>query len=182
MKKSLLVPCIVCFLTGMLLGRRGIGKTETVHFTEGETIRDTIMQFIPDTVYLTGELRYKYVYRADTVYRDVPVVDREGTIAETIKDWNRVREYEKVLFDNENGKMALHLSVQYNELQRLTSAFTPVRKEITSSGKKVFIPFVSVSCIRFDSFGVGGGFFYHDLGIRVEWMEGGMNWGMMYKF
>ena len=49
---------------------------ERTTYMKGETIRDTITCFIPDTVRLSGEVRYKYRYKTDTVYRDVPIVDR----------------------------------------------------------------------------------------------------------
>lgn len=182
MRKLQFLLCVVCLVIGILIGRRFVEGEKVINYVQQETIRDTIMEFIPDTVYLTGELRYKYVYKVDTVYRDIPVVDREETIVETIRDWNRVRGYKRVLFDNESGKMSVDLHVQYNELQNLSYAFTPLGKEITVQKKRVLVPFVSVSCCRMNSFSMGGGFFYHDVGIRVEWMAGGLNWGMIYAF
>ena len=182
MRKLQLLLCVVCLVIGILIGRRFVEGEKVINYVQQETIRDTIMEFIPDTVYLTGELRYKYEYKVDTVYRDIPVVDREETIVETIRDWNRVREYKRELFDNGNGKMSIDLHVQYNELQNLSYAFTPLRKEITVQKKRVLVPFVSVSCCRANSFSVGGGFFYHDVGVRVEWMAGSVNWGVMYAF
>ena len=106
----------------------------------GESIRDTVTQLIPDTVYLAGELKYRYVYETDTIYKDVPVIDREGSIAETVRDWNRTREYDRLLFDNEFGKLTIVLSVQYNELQKLSYFFTPMYKEITIIKKRVLYP------------------------------------------
>lgn len=182
MNKLLLLCCIACLAIGFFLGRGFSGKTIIEKNVPGETIRDTITRFIPDTVYLTGELRYKYIYVPDTIYRDVPVIDREETIAETIRDWNRTREYNKLLFDNESGKLSIALSVQYNELQKLSYAFTPMHKETTIVKKRVFVPFVSATCVNFDSFSVGGGVFYHDVGIRLELGYGEFNWGIMYKF
>ena len=81
-------------------------------YMKGETIRDTITCFIPDTVRLSGEVRYKYRYKTDTVYRDVPTVDREGTLKSTIEDSNLIRDYKRTMFDNESGKLAVELSVQ----------------------------------------------------------------------
>ena len=92
------------------------------------------------TVYLAGELKYRYVYETDTIYKDVPVIDREGSIAETVRDWNRTREYDRLLFDNEFGKLTIVLSVQYNELQKLSYFFTPMYKEITIIKKRVLYP------------------------------------------
>lgn len=182
MKKILIICCIACLVVGFFLGRNYTEVKETVHYVEGKTIRDTITRFVPDTVYLAGELRYKYKYKTDTIYKDVPVIDREETIAETIRDWNRSREYKKLLFDNESGRLDVTLSVQYNELQKLSYAFTPMQKEIAIIKKRVFVPFVSATYLANNTFSVGGGFFYCNLGFRAEWMTGGLNLGVMYKF
>ena len=180
MKYILLI--IVCLFIGFVVGRQTIQEKVITKHLQGETIRDTIMNLVPDTVYFTSELRYKYVYRTDTIYKDVPVIDREATIAATVEDWNRTKEYDKLLFDNENGKLNVNLSVQYNELQRLSYSFTPIHKETTIVKKRVFEPFVSASYLVNNTFSVGGGFFYHDIGFRAEWASNGLNFGVLYKF
>ena len=140
MNKFLVVCSIACFAIGFFWGRGVLEEKETVHYVKGETIRDTVTQLIPDTVYLAGELKYRYVYETDTIYKDVPVIDREGSIAETVRDWNRTREYDRLLFDNEFGKLTIVLSVQYYELQKLSYFFTPMYKEITIIKKRVLYP------------------------------------------
>ena len=140
MNKFLVVCSIACFAIGFFWGRGVLEEKETVHYVKGETIRDTVTQLIPDTVYLAGELKYRYVYETDTIYKDVPVIDREGSIAEKVRDWNRTREYDRLLFDNEFGKLTIVLSVQYNELQKLSYFFTPMYKEITIIKKRVLYP------------------------------------------
>lgn len=140
MKKNLIICCVACLVIGFFLGRWPTEVNEIVRYVEGKTIRDTITRFVPDTVYLTGKLKYKYVYISDTIYKDVPVIDREGSIAETVRDWNRTREYDRLLFDNEFGKLTIVLSVQYNELQKLSYFFTPMYKEITIIKKRVLYP------------------------------------------
>lgn len=182
MNKFLAVCCIACFAIGFYFGRGIVEEKETIHHVEGKTIRDTITRFVSDTVYLTGELRYKYVYVPDTIYRDVPMIDREGSIAETVRDWNRIREYNKLLFDNESGKLFVALSLQYNELQKLSYVFTPMCKETTMVKKRVFVPFISASILNFSSISVGGGFFYYNIGFKVEYSSCGFNLGVMYKF
>ena len=182
MKKFIVVCCLVCLAIGFFLGRNYTEVKETVRYVEGATIRDTITRFVPDTVYLAGELKYKYVYVLDTIYKDVPVIDREATIATTVGDWNRTREYKKLLFDNESGRLDVALSVQYNELQKLSYAFTPMHKETMIVKKRVFEPFVSSSYFANNTFSVGGGFFYYNLGFRTEWAANGFNFGVLYKF
>ena len=93
MKKILIVCCAACLVIGFFFGRWSTVVKETVRYVEGKTIRDTITRFVPDTVYLAGELKYKYVYVPDTIYKDVPVIDREKSIVETVKDWNKTRKY-----------------------------------------------------------------------------------------
>ena len=183
MKTFWILSCLVCLAIGFFLGRMNVREKEVTKYVQGETIRDTITYFIPDTVYLTGELRYKYKYKTDTVYKDVPVVDRDETIKATLEDWNLIRDYKRTLFDNESGELFVDLSVQYNELQRLSYSFTPVYKETTIKRKRVFEPFISTSYLsNNNAFSVGGGFFYYDLGFRVEWASSGLNLGVVYKF
>lgn len=177
-----IVLLFVSLFIGFIVGRQTTKQEVITKFVQGEIIRDTIMNFVPDTVYIAGELKYKYEYKTDTIYKDVPVIDREESIVETIRDWNRTREYSKLLFDNESGKLSVALSMQYNELQKLSYSFTPMYKETTIVKKRVFVPFVSASFYSNNSFSAGWGFFYHSLGFRVEYSSGGLNWGVMYKF
>ena len=182
MNKFLVVCCIACFAIGFFLGRSFSKEKIITKNVQGVTIRDTITRFVPDTVYLAGELKYKYVYVPDTIYQDVPVVDRDATIAATVKDWNLNREYRRTLFDNENGKLSVGLAVQYNELQNLSYSFTPMHKETTIVKKRMLKPFVSASFHTDNTFSVGGGFFVHNLGFRVEWAFAGLDFGVIHKF
>ena len=182
MKKLIVICCIACLVLGFFVGRWFTQEKEVTKYVQGETIRDTIMHIVPDTVYLTGELRYKYVYKTDTVYRDIPVVDRDATITATVEDWNLIRDYKRTLFDNDNGNLSVDLSVRYNELQRLSYSFTPILEETTIIKKRVFEPVVSVSYFSSNTFSVGGGFFYHKMGFRAEWAANGLNFGVLYKF
>ena len=177
-----IILVIVCLVIGFIAGRQTTSEKVMTKDVKGETIRDTITRFVPDTVYLAGELQYKYVYKKDTVYRDVPVVDRNETIKATLEDWNLIRDYKRTLFDNESGKLSVDFFVQYNELQRLSYSFTPTHKEITIVKKRVFEPFISASFYSNTSFSAGGGFFYHELGFRMEYSYDGLNFGVMYKF
>ncbi|MFR5683795.1 MAG: hypothetical protein ACLUD1_07055 [Clostridia bacterium] len=178
------VVILTCILIGFVIGRQNVhvGKKEVIKYIEGKTIRDTIMNWKSDTMYLAGELRYKYVYRTDTIYKDVPVVNREKTIKATMEDWNLVRKYKKTLFDDKNGKLSLDFSVQYNKLRYLSYIFTPINKEIINQKRRIFIPFISISFSVNNFFSVGGGCFYYDLGFLVEYSHSGLNFGILYKF
>lgn len=182
MKKILIICSVACLVIGFFLGRMNVGEKEVTKYVQGETVRETITRFVPDTVYLAGELKYKYIYETDTIYKDVPVIDREKSIVETVKDWNKTRKYKKMLFDNESGKLSVDLFVQYNELQRLSYSFTPMYKETIIVKKRTLVPFISVTCVKLNSFSMGGGFFYHDFGFRLELANKEVNLGLMYKF
>ena len=182
MNKFLAVCCIACFAIGFFLGRGIVEEKENIHHVEGKTIRDTITNIVADTVYRNSAIQYKLVYKTDTIYKDVPMIDRKKSIEETIRDWNRTREYNKLLFDNESGKLSIDFVMQYNELQKLSYSFTPVHREKMIVKKRVFEPFVSVSCIQLSFFSMGGGFFYQNVGFRIEYAVNGLNFGIMYKF
>lgn len=110
-------------------------------------------------------------------------MDREGTLKSTIEDWNLIRDYKRTLFDNESGKLAVELSVQYNELKHLAYAYTPVRERVMIVKKSVWVPFVSASFYtEGHDLSFGGGCFYHDLGFRIEYKYDGFSVGLMYKF
>ena len=182
MKKILIICSVACLVIGFFLGRMNVREKEVTKYVQGETVREMITRFVPDTVYLAGELKYKYVYKTDTIYKDVPVIDREKSIVETVKDWNKTRKYKKMLFDNESGKLSVDLFVQYNELQCLSYTFTPTCKETTMVKKRVFEPFISTSFCANNTLSMGGGFFYYDFGFRVEYSPKGACFGVMYKF
>ena len=77
--KKYIILVVTCLFIGFISGRQtvSIKEKEVTKYVQGGTIRDTIAQLVPDTVYLAGELKYKYVYKTDTIYNDVPVIDRE---------------------------------------------------------------------------------------------------------
>ena len=182
--KKYIILVVTCLFIGFITGRQTVNvkEKEVVRYVEGKTVRDTITNWKSDTVYKLGEVRYKYQYRIDTVYKDAPIVDREETIKSTIEDWNLIREYKRTLFDDEHVRLSVNLSVQYNELQRFSYSFIPIHKETTNVKERVFEPFVSASFYTNNSFSVGGGFFYHDIGFRAEWTTKELNFGVICKF
>lgn len=58
--KTLIICGVICLLLGFFVGRFTMKEGERTTYVKGETIRDTITCFIPDTVRLSGEVRYKY--------------------------------------------------------------------------------------------------------------------------
>ena len=55
--KTLIVCGVICLLLGFFVGRYTMKEGKRTIYMKGETIRDTITCFIPDTVRLSGEVR-----------------------------------------------------------------------------------------------------------------------------
>ncbi len=181
---SLLVVIIGSITVGFFIGR----STETeIRYIKGETIRDTIRKevLLPTKEYIPSDPIYiykdKYIVKTDTV---IQVIDS----AAIINDWILQRNYSQTLFDNQNGKLNIDLSVRYNKLQSLEYSFTPIHKEINTYKAKVWQPYLSGSYSTFNYVGLGGGFFYHNLGIEYQFQKDfrsnstGHSFGLKYKF
>lgn len=67
--------------------------------------------------------------------------------------------------------MDIDQTIQYNELRRFDYSFTPNQKVITQETKKIIVPFVSSSYNTFNQIGIGGGIFYHNIGIEYQYMR-----------
>ncbi|MFR7876447.1 MAG: hypothetical protein ACLU4J_08675 [Butyricimonas paravirosa] len=65
------------FVVGVLCREVHDEGGERTTYMKGETIRDTITCFIPDTVRLSGEVRYEVQVQNGYGLRDVPIVDRK---------------------------------------------------------------------------------------------------------
>lgn len=151
------------------------GSVDTSQFipTKEETPDKPILPLKPDVVYRdTGSI--KYVSR---------LVDTAAIIADYIKK----RDYKIKPFDSkETGTLELYPQIQYNKLIGLDYSFTPAVK--TCYKEKVWQPFVSASYSTLDDIGIGGGFFYHNLGFEYQYQrnfkydENGHSLGLKYRF
>jgi len=181
-----LIILIVVALASFLGGRATISPIGKVTYIKGETIHDTVP--IPQVTkeYYTKEIIVPM--KKDTQWLDgKPIyVSMKVDTASIIKDYTIRREYAKVLFDDkENGKLSIGLNLQYNKLQdNISYEFTPVIKQIKN--KKIFVPFISLDYNSFNYVGVGGGVFYHNIGIEgkyiTDFTKKGFEIGMKYKF
>ena len=75
----------------------------------------------------------------DTIYKEKIVVQVVDT-AKIIEDYQMLRKYSEMLFDNEFGSFRLNSEVQYNKLQVIDYKFIPIQKVTTISKKKIFTP------------------------------------------
>lgn len=169
MKRTIVLYSIIAisiFVAGFFVGRcKTITKTE---YIPGKTVTNTVvvdkpyssvipdipsLPIKPDTVELEGK-----------PYKVYMVVDTAAIIANYIKE----NKYKKELFDNNDGKLELDLSVQYNTLGDIDYTFTPMTKVITR--ERVIIPYIEVSYSTIGYVGVGGGVYYHNVGVGAKYI------------
>jgi hypothetical protein len=159
----ILIIAIAAFAAGIWLGRSTVGTEPEVTIIRGQEIKASVP--IPEPVVSVPEkpvLPVKPVYIHDTTYQ---VVDTAAIIADYIAG----RDYHMDVFDDENGKLSVDASVQYNVLKGLSYTFTPVYKEVKIKDKTVWIPFVGASYNTLNELSVSGGVFYHDMAIEVSY-------------
>ena len=110
-----------------------------------------------------GWFQYNTVY-VDNVMYAYNVVDTAAIIA----DYELRRQYLVPLFDNQNGKLEISLSSQYNKLSDIQYTFVPIRTIQYIKVKQVWQPFVSTSYSTIGLWGIGGGVFYNNLGVEYQ--------------
>lgn len=161
-----LIACIASFF----LGRLTIKDKEIVKYVKGETVVKTIE--VPKYIYETIPSKPVFKTKTDTLYvNEKEVIVQTVDTQAIIRDYIAEREYRFNVFDNEYGKMDIDQTIQYNELRRFDYSFTPNQKVITKETKKIIVPFVSASYNTFNTIGIGGGIFYHNIGIEYQYMR-----------
>lgn len=195
--RKLIILCLCSFLLGSVIfffvGRSASRVKEKTVYVKGDTVAGTIShtQLKPvkeenptqpalplrlggDTTYLPSK----------TIYVAVEV-DTAAIIAEYVLK----RSYDILAFDDDKmGKLELFPSLQYNRLIEIDYKFTPVKQLQRISIDKTWTPFVSASYSTLNHVGVGGGVFYHNIGVEYQFLKGfgGMknahNFGMKIRF
>ena len=171
----------ICLVAGFFIGRKTISTEVTAYIPQkpisGHIIPVPVSESKPknpelpmrDTVYLPGD----------------PVIQVVDT-AKIIEDYQLLRKYSEMLFDNEYGSFKLNSEVQYNKLQVTDYKFIPIQKVTTISKKKVFTPYIRASYSTLGHLGAGGGIYYYDLGIDIQYQtdfnKKGIEIGTNYKF
>jgi hypothetical protein len=179
------VACLVAGLgTGFFAGRKTITEVVKTEQVKGEPVWGSVVikpvrVEMPDIPMLP--------VKSDTVYRDsVQYIVQSVDTAAIIREYELKRYYAATLFDNQYGKLDVSLNTQYNRLNGLTYNFEPLYTVKTVEKKRVWIPFVSASYSTPHGVGVGGGIFYNDIGLQIEYVTGfeakGFNIGLLYKF
>ena len=187
--KIILISALLLLAFGFLAGRWSVRpKTETL-FVQGETVRDTIFseQLVPYRVEVPA--RPELPLRPDTIFLHgkPEIIVFKADTAQIIENYIVANFYRKTLFDNQkDGRLIISATVQYNRLSQLSYDFTPMQRVTTIERRRVMEPFLSTSYNTFGLFGVGGGFFYHNLGFSVRYVTDfaaqGVGFGLHFKF
>lgn len=158
-----LILILIVFTAGFFVGRRTITKEEKVEHVQGETVYGSLNpDFLTVKKEFKGDINFlPYIFwKSDTV----------PDTAKIVEDFIVKREYQFNVFDNENGKLEVSPTVQYNRLQAFDYSFTPIKTVITKIDKPVFVPFLSASYSSFGIAGIGGGVFIKNTGIEYNYL------------
>lgn len=162
-----------------------VTKEDTKEFIKGDVVTNTVQVPVVSKEYYTKET----ILPGKTVTVTVKGKDSIIYVVDTafiLNDYKIKREYNKVqLFKDKYGTMKVDLSVQYNKLaDSIRYDFTPIVQSITKD--RTVIPFVSAGYNSFGYVGIGGGIFYHKIGIEgkyvTDFKNKGFEIGMKYKF
>lgn len=180
----LLVGCAISFF----IGRSTIDTKTKTEYVKGETIKDTVYIPAPYSEKKADKNNLIPVYKKDPEGKETTELDTAKSKDVTIHDWNLERKYANQVFDNENGKFLYDITVQNNKLSKFNYTFTPIQKVTTTIKEKIFQPYVSAGYSTLDIASVGGGFFYHNLGIEYQFQRDfkynniGHSLDLKYKF
>lgn len=184
MNKRDILICLVCLVAGFFVGRATIKTKETVKYVKGETVTRTIR--VPEV--RTIEVP-KLLY-----YPQKPIVLRDSTVVyvtDTVKvfeEYSSINHYDFNVFDDENGRLDVKQSLQYNKIRSFDYSYTPTHKVVTRSKERAFVPFISTSYSTLNYVGIGGGVFVKDLGIEYSYLHNfgsgnnGHLFGVKYRF
>ena len=183
---------LIAFAAGFFIGRTTITKGEKVEHVQGETVYGSLNpDFLTVKKEFKGDIKFlPYIFwKSDTVnIHDIEYISTIPDTAKIVEDFIVKREYQFNVFDNENGKLEVSPTVQYNRLQAFAYSFTPIKTVITKINKPVFVPFLSASYNTFGIAGIGGGVFIKNTGIEYNYLyrpvdnQSGHMIGIKFKF
>lgn len=195
MKKSeriYIFICLIILLVGyaisFFIGRSTIDTKTKTEYVKGETIKDTVYIPAPYSEKKADRDNLIPVYKKDQEGKIITELDTAKSKEATISDWNLERKYANLVFNNENGKFLYDITVQNNKLSKFNYTFTPIQKVTTTIKERIFQPYVSAGYSTLDIASVGGGFFYHNLGIEYQFQrdfrynDTGHSLGLKYRF
>jgi hypothetical protein len=173
MKKAsaILLLMLACLTAGYFAGQLTNEVETKTEYVKGETISDTVYIPAPYAEKKAGKDKLVSVYKEDTSGKETSELDTVKSKEATIQDWNLERKYANLVFDNENGKFLYDITVQNNKLSNFSYTFTPIHQVTTRTKEKIWQPFVSGSYSTLGYVGIGGGVFYHKLGVEYQYQR-----------
>lgn len=122
------------------------------------------------------------------------LADMPEHVVDTVKlyrDYAALRSYEDWnMFDNDTiGRFTASFDVQFNRIQQVYDVvFHPIQKTVTIRKKDIWTPYISGSYSTVGYTGIGGGVFYHNLGLEYQYQrdfsehKNGHLFGLKYRF
>lgn len=191
-KATLIVLCgIVCLVIGFFVGRSSIDSEPKKEYIKGEMLTGSVSptQFEPIKEEKPDKSLSPFIQYRDTGSVRYMPIDSAAYAKLVIADYELKRTYKLTAFDNKTqAKLDLFPVIQYNKLSALDYNFTPVIERQTIYKTKVWQPFISASYSTLNYIGIGGGIFYHDIGIEYQYQKSlgsqrnGHLFGAKYKF
>ena len=184
------VVIAVVLATVFFIGRKTVNTESKTEYIKQEPVTGNIsgsfLQPEKEEIPVNPHLPVKI----DTVYKyNIKYIVQNVDTAAIISDYIMKKSYNVIAFDNkEIGSLRIFPTVQYNQLSGLSYEFTPIQKQTTIHKEKVWNPFLSGSYSTFGNIGLGGGIFYHNLGIEYQYQKdllsknNGHLFGLKYKF
>lgn len=153
------IVAVSCFF----LGRFSKKQVEKITYVKGKEVTGNVSVELPkkEIKPLKPLLPYKYIFIEGT---KTEVVDT----ARILEDYTLKRTYEINLFDDLHGKLDLKPTLQYNKLSEMSYTFKPMIQKVSLKDKWVF--YGSTSYNTFNIGGLGGGFFYKDIGLEYKYL------------
>ena len=166
-----IIVLLVVFAAGFFLGRGKVKTSVKTEYVKGETVVRPVKIPYPATVYIPSV--YFLPTKSDTLYLDgEPYPIQTVDTAKIIEEYITQNTYEFNAFDDDNGKLDINQTIQYNRLQSFDYSFTPIHKNTIITKKNLFEPFGSVGYTTFNQVSFGGGFFLNNLGLEYNYIMG----------
>ena len=185
----IIIACGLLFFAGYFVGKSKTIVKEVVKYEKQEPVSGTYpVELLKPTAKFDGSIidLPKYVYITDTI--NDTIIQSVDT-SKIIQDYISLNNYNLTLFDNKEwGKLDINTDIQFNSLKRLNYTYTPMQKVVTRTVERDFTFFISGSYNTFNISGIGGGLFYHNIGVEYEYLLNhdaknyGHQLGFKYKF
>lgn len=175
---------------GFYVGRQSVSVTTETKYIKGRIIYDSIPYNRLVPLFITTPVLMDYLERSSsgTLVHTTTPKDTVESLKNVLEDWNLARTYDNTLFDDSlNGKFHYNAIVQFNKISSFKYDYTPVTRVITRNTVRTIEPFLSAEYSTLNNVGIGGGFFYHKLGLELLYQKdfingsNGLSFGVKFK-